>query len=120
MAWNNKIVSESTNPLLMFILKTEAGFQIDTKKSLDHSKGGLKYHFRNLLKFYSKISHQKPMAKVESPEQKNSPFAIASILVQMDSIELTRFEVAEYPFEVRFSKLTFLRSTVPVIINAQC
>ena len=45
------------------------------------------------------------MAKVESSEQKNSPFAIASILVQMDSIELTRFEVAEYPFEVQFSRL---------------
>ena len=42
------------------------------------------------------------MAKAESP--KNSPFAIASILVQMDSIELTRFEVAEYPFEACFSK----------------
>ena len=39
------------------------------------------------------------MAKAE-PE--NSPFAIASILVQMDSIELTRFEVAEYPFEAWF------------------
>ena len=48
----------------------------------------------------SKISHQKPMAKAENP--KNSPFAIASILVQMDSIELTRFEVAEYPFEACF------------------
>lgn len=40
------------------------------------------------------------MAKAENP--KNSPFAIASILVQMDSIELTRFEVAEYPFEACF------------------
>ena len=49
------------------------------------------------------------MAKIESPEQKNSPFAIASILVQMDSIELTRFEVAEYPFEKRFSKFTFFK-----------
>ena len=51
----------------------------------------------------SKVSHQKPMAESESSAPKNSPFAIASILVQMDSIELTRFEVAEYPFEADFS-----------------
>ena len=44
------------------------------------------------------------MTKAENP--KNSPFAIASILVQMDSIELTRFEVAEYPFEACFLNLT--------------
>ena len=37
------------------------------------------------------------MAKAESP--KNSPFAIASILVQMDSIELTRFEVSDYDIQ---------------------
>ena len=43
------------------------------------------------------------MAKNESSAPKNSPFAIASILVQMDSIELTRFEVAEYPFEADIS-----------------
>ena len=46
--------------------------------------------------------HQKPMAGAENATPKNSQFAIASILVQMDSIELTRFEVAEYPFEVSF------------------
>ena len=48
-------------------------------------------------KITSIISHQKSMTKAESP--KNSPFAIVSILVQMDSIELTRFEVSDYDIQ---------------------